>query len=145
MSTLQTPDSSVRKPIRLWPGVAIVAIQLLLRFVVPAVYPEGGFIIFLGGMACTLGILLWWLFFSRAPWLGRLGGVAAIVAAYFATRPLLDLSIASGAMGMLFLVLAPPFVCMAFVLAAVAGSRLADGPRRAIMAAGIVLAFGGWT
>src|SRR5262245_32161827 len=101
--------------------------------------------IFLGGTAGNVTILVYSLFLSGSPCLALLGGLAAFVAAYFVTRRLLVLSIASGAMGMLFLVLAPPFVCMAFVLAAVAGSRLADGPRRAIMAAGIVLAFGGWT
>ena len=66
MSTLQTPDSFVRKAIRLWPGVAIVAIQWILRFIVPAVYADGILIGLLGAMAGGLGILIWWLFFSRA-------------------------------------------------------------------------------
>jgi hypothetical protein len=139
MSTLQTPDSFVRKPIRLWPGVAIVAIQWILRFIVPAVYADGILIGLLGAMAGGLGILIWWLFFSRAPWLDRIGGLVAIVAVYLATRPLLDVSIATGTQGMLFLILAIPFVCMAFVLSVATGRKLANGPRRAIMAIGLIL------
>src|SRR5262245_4494891 len=145
MSTLRTPDSSVRKPIRLWPGLLIVTIQWILRFVVPAIYSGGLLIGVFGAMAGLLAMVLWWLFFSRAPWLDRIGGVAMIVAGYLAAMRLVDVSIATGAMGMLLAVFAPPFVCLAFVLSVAAGRKLAGGPRRAIMAAGIILAFGGWT
>src|SRR5262245_389380 len=145
MSTLQTLDSSVRKPIRLWPGVAIVAIQWALRFLLPAVYADGILIGMLAGMAGGLAILLWWLFFSRAPWLDRLGGFVVIVAGYLAATRLLDVSMATGAQGMLFLVLATPFVCMAFVVSVALGRKLADGPRRAILAAGILLSMAAWT
>jgi len=57
-----------QKPLRLWPGVVIVMLQWLLRFVVPIVVPDDAaveirvFGILTGGLA----IVVWWAFFSRA-------------------------------------------------------------------------------
>src|SRR5215469_2100021 len=84
------------------------------------------------------------LFFSRAPWAERLGAIALIGAAMFATSRFLDVSIATGAMGNLFPILAIPILSLAFVTWAVATSRLADGLRRATMVATILLACGAW-
>ena len=145
MDTMQAPFPSARKPIRLWPGVAIVAIQWILRFIVPAVYADGILIGLLGAMAGGLLILLWWLFFSRAPWLDRLVGLAAIIGSFGLIKPLLDISMATGAQGMLFIVLAVPFVSMAFVLAVAATRKLAGGKRRAILAASVLASLVPWT
>src|SRR5688572_8048208 len=102
MAIAQTDEPTPRKPLRLWPGVVLAILMLLVRFVVPVVAPEAGIYGFLGGLAGGLLILLWWVFFSRAPWPERLGVVGLVVAALFATSFIVHVSIAEGAMGMLF-------------------------------------------
>jgi outer membrane protein assembly factor BamB len=125
-----------------WPGVVIAILLCLVRYVLPVVAPDTLMYSVLGGVAGGALVVLWWLLLSRAPWLDRLGGIALVVAAMYATRPLLHVSIATGAMGFLFPFLAIPVVSVAFVASAVAARRLPDGPRRATMAAAILLACG---
>ena len=48
MSTAHIEPSS-REPLRLWPGVAVVALQWLGRFVIPAVAPDAAPSPFLDG------------------------------------------------------------------------------------------------
>jgi outer membrane protein assembly factor BamB len=67
-----------------------------------------------------------------------------MVLALAATPSILHESIASGMMGMMFYVYAVPVLSIAFVAGAAASRRLADGPRRAALAATIVLACGAW-
>ncbi len=134
-----------RKPLRLWPGVVIVIIQLLLRYVVLALFPDTMLISILAGPAGGLAVLLWWLFFSRAAWVERLGALALAVAALAVTKRFVDVSIATGAMGMLFYFLAIPPLSVAFVAWAVATRRLPDRTRRLSMAATILLACAMWT
>ena len=79
-SSMPTSDGSApRTPLRLWPGVVIVLLQFLARFVVPVVAPQ--FMVYgvLGGIAGGFAVLVWWLFFSRAPWLERVGAIALMV------------------------------------------------------------------
>jgi hypothetical protein len=52
MSTAQPIEPSYQKPLRLWPGVVIVAIQWLLRFVLPVFVPEALGIGVIGGLVC---------------------------------------------------------------------------------------------
>ncbi|HEY9422016.1 MAG TPA: hypothetical protein VIW92_11425, partial [Thermoanaerobaculia bacterium] len=145
MAIAQTAEPILRKPLRLWPGVVIVILQWLVRFVVPAVVPEAMPFGVIGGMVGGLAIVVWWMFFSRAPWSERLGAVALMIVALFATSRIVHESIATGAMGMLLPVLAVPVLSLAFVAWAVASRRLSDGPRRAAMVATILLACGVWT
>src|SRR5262245_8321297 len=100
MSTPQTAVPPSRKPLRVWPAVAILVLQLLVQYVVPVVVPGSVAIGFLGGLAGALLLLLWWLLFSRAPWAERLGMLVLMVAAVALTRRLVDRSLATGAMGM---------------------------------------------
>ncbi|HET9767544.1 MAG TPA: hypothetical protein VFS60_11895, partial [Thermoanaerobaculia bacterium] len=134
-----------RKPLRLWPGVVLATLLLLLKLILPLVAPEQLEIGVFGGLLAGVAILLWWLLASRAPWLERLGAVAVMVAALAVTWRLVHESISGGAMGFLFPVLAVPTLGVAFVAAVVAGRRLADGPRRLAMAAGILVGCGMWT
>lgn len=147
MTIAQTEEPTLRKPLRLWPGVVLVILQWLVRFVLPVVVPETMMYAVLGGLAGGVAIVVWWVFFSRAPWSERLGAVALMIAALFATLRIpgiLHESIAAGAMGMLFPILAIPVLSLALVAWAVASRRLADGPRRAAMVAAILLACGVW-
>jgi outer membrane protein assembly factor BamB len=128
----------------LWPGVAAVTLQLLVRFGLPLVWPDGLMYSVLGGVAGALLVVIWWLFFSRAAWVDRLGGVALMAAAMALTPRILDRSLATGAMGFVFYILAVPWLCLAFVVAVAVTRQLSDGPRRATIAAVILLACGGW-
>src|ERR1041385_7265917 len=121
MSTAQTQENISRKPLRLWPGVAIVVLQWLIRFGVPFAFPDKMPYGVLAAIAGLLAIILWWLFFSRAPWMDRLGAIVVMIAAYFATFRLAHVSIATGAQGFLFAVLVSPVLSLAFVASAVAG------------------------
>ena len=141
-----------KKPVRLWPGVAAAALLVLLRFVVPAVAPDAllfGLPLFffglLGALVCVLAIVVWWLFFSRLPWVERLAAIALIVFGLFITYRIVHESIRGGSMGYLLPVLAIPFFALALVVWAVFSRRLSNGPRRASLAAIILLVCGGFT
>jgi outer membrane protein assembly factor BamB len=125
----------------LWPGVAAVALQWLFWFVLPLVVPpEAAIWGMLGGIACGVVVLLWWLFFSRAQWAERVGAVVLMVVAVIATRRLVDPSIAGGGMGMMLFFYAVPPLSLALVASAAAGRRLSVGPRRASMFGAVLLA-----
>ena len=140
----QTDEPTPKKPLRLWPGVVIAILQCLVSFGAPLVAPDATLVGVLAGPVGALLIVLWWVFFSRAPWSERLGAVGLMVAGLFATSRIIDKSLATGAQGMLFPMLAIPGVGLALVVWAVATRRLSNGPRRATMAAAILLAWGVW-
>jgi outer membrane protein assembly factor BamB len=136
-------EQSSRKPLRLWPGVVAVVLLFLARFGIKAVVP--GFQGFAWGMQgallCAGAVVLWWMFLSRAPWADRLGAIVLMIAGLGAAWTLRHES-----MGPFFIFTsAIPFLCLALVAGAVATRRFADGPRRATMAATILLACGVWT
>src|SRR5262245_15426645 len=109
-----------QKPLRLWPGVAVVVMQWLIRFGAPLFAPEATMFAILGGLVCGLAVVLWWLFFSRAPWSERLGAIVLMVVAVFATSRIIHESIANGMMGMMLPILAIPVLSLALVVWAVA-------------------------
>jgi outer membrane protein assembly factor BamB len=67
-----------------------------------------------------------------------------MIVAYFATSLIIDKSIATAGMGMMFPLLVIPVLSLAFVASVVATRRLSDGHRRATIAASIVLGCGVW-
>ena len=75
----KSSDQKQHKPIRLWPGVLIVILQWLIRFGVPIIWPEAGIYFVFGGMFGGLAIIVWWVFFSRAPKFERWVGVGLII------------------------------------------------------------------
>ncbi len=131
-----------RRGLRLWPGVVIVALQWLLRFGVPAVYPEGIAVGVIGGAACGLALVVWWLFFSRALWSERVGVIALMLVAVLVTKRLVHPSIAGGMMGMMLPIFAIPVLSLAWVVAAAMGRRMSQGGRWATMVAAAVIACG---
>src|SRR5687767_863113 len=133
------PQTPAPRPLRIWPAVSFVVLYLLLRFGAPLVMDEAGPLVMLGAMVCWLGIVLWWLFFSRAPWLERLGFIAVMAAVMFASLWIVHPSIHNGAMGMLPYILTLPAMALAFAVGVAISRRWATGPRRATMAAAIVL------
>jgi outer membrane protein assembly factor BamB len=145
MTTAHPEQPSGRKPLRLWPGVLIVVLQWLAWFVLPLVFPEAAIYGVLAGVGGGLAVLLWWLFFSRAPWLERVGAVILMAVALFATSRLVHESIANGAMGMMLPALAIPVLSLALVCWAAVSRRLSRGVRRAALVAVVLLACGVFT
>jgi outer membrane protein assembly factor BamB len=141
MITAQTGEPSPRK-LRLWPGIAVLALLLVFRFVIKALVPgiEGFGYAVLGSLGCMLVILLWWLLFSRARWVERLGAIgvmaASVGAVWFLKHDSMWLQ-------WLF-AYAVPLLALAFVTWSVATRNLPDRVRRVTMVATIVLACGVW-
>jgi outer membrane protein assembly factor BamB len=133
------------KSIRLWPGVTAAILLCVLRYGLPRVVPDAFVIGFLGAVVCAVAILAWWVFFSRAPWIERIGAIVVIVAAFLIAKPLLHKSIAGGMMGMMYPIYAlPPVLGPAFVAWAALTRGFSDVVRRATMIATIFLACGVW-
>ena len=84
------------KAIRLWPGVTLAVLLVLVRFVLPVVFPTMFLQAVLGSLPFTLLIVLWWLFFSRAPWSARVGAIVLMVVALWTTSLLAHPSVAAG-------------------------------------------------
>jgi outer membrane protein assembly factor BamB len=140
------PDAAPSsRSLRLWPGVAIVAVQWLVRFGLPIAAPDATMFAVIGGLAGFPALVIWWLFFSRAAWFDRIAAIILMIAALAATYPFLDVSIATGAMGMIFPMLALPGLCLAFVVWAVISRRWSIGVQRATMVLAIASACGVWT
>ncbi len=130
--------------LRLWPGLVAAMLLWLIRFGIPAVLPEAMPFGIIGGILGALAILVWWLFFSRAPRRERWGAVLLMAVALAATTRILDKSIATGMMGLMFAIYAVPVLSLAFVGWALATRRLNGGLRFATLIATIVAACGGW-
>ena len=142
MAVTQTVESTPRRPLRLWPGVAAVALQWLLWLVVPWLFPDASMVATLGGVASGAVVLLWWLFFSRAPWVERLGAIVLMVVAVPVTSRVVHESIAGGMMGFMLVAYAVPALSLALVAGAAMGRRMSAWPRRVSMAGAILLACG---
>jgi outer membrane protein assembly factor BamB len=142
-------EDTRQKPLRLWPGVSAALVLLLVWVVAPAVAPEAQLLgmstpilgLF-GAIACALVIILWWLFFSRAPWSERLGAVVLMVAAVAATSFVVHPSIANGLMGKMLYIYSVPAMGLALVAGAIASRGRSRGLRRVTMAAAIAIACG---
>jgi hypothetical protein len=122
----------------------IVALQWLIRFVLPAIVPGTASIGVFGGLAGGLALIVWWAFFSRAGRLERWGGAILMILALLAVRGLVHDSIGTGMQGMMFYVYAIPVLSLAFVIWAAACRRLSGLLRYITMVATILLASGAW-
>ena len=139
-----TIGSIQQKPLRLWPGVVIVVLQWLLRFVIPVFVPGAIAAGIFGGIILGLAVVIWWVFFSRAPRFERWTSVVLMIIALIVTSQILDKSIATSMMGLMFIVYSIPVLSLVFVIWAVVSRNLSDRPRRATMVAAILLACGFW-
>src|SRR6516162_7637171 len=130
MTNARTEEASPRKPLRVWPGVVAVALLWLVRYGVPMIFPEAMLFGVLGEFAGGLAVIVWWLFFSRAAWLERVGAIVLIVVALFATSRVVHESIANGMMGNMLVIYAIPSLSLALVAWAMATRHLSDRLRR---------------
>ncbi|MCP4451046.1 MAG: PQQ-binding-like beta-propeller repeat protein [Planctomycetes bacterium] len=133
------------KRLRLLPGIVIVILQWVIRFVVPAFVPEAAVIGVFGGLLGGLAIMIWWAFFSRASRTDRWGAIAAMILIMLATSRFLHVSIATGMMGMVFAIYGVPGLSLAFVIWAVASRRLSSTLRRVTLVAALLFACSMWT
>lgn len=140
MPQTHPPTPDLRKPLRLWPGVVVAVLLLLVLTVVPVVVPDGAIIGVLGGAIGGLLILLWWLFFSRALWLDRLGAIVVMVLAVVVSYAIVHPSISGAMMGRMLPMFSLPLFGLALVASAVLGRRLSASSRRALMVIALVLA-----
>ena len=118
-STVNAP-----RPLRVWPGVVLVALQWLLWFVVPrrrsATPPctrcsaESSARLLSSCGGCSS---------AARPGLERIGAIVLMVVAVIATKRIVHPSIAGGMMGMMLPVFSIPFLCLALVAAAAVGRR----------------------
>ncbi len=132
-------------PLRLWPGVALVIVMVVMVVGAPLVMPDAELPIgLIGAMIAAVGILLWWLFFSRAAWVERIGGILLMIVAVIAIRPLVHASISGAGQGMLIYILSVPVFMLALVTWAAATRNLSNGVRRATLVGAIVLASVPW-
>ena len=137
-----TDKPAVRKPLRLWPGVVTVVLLLLVRFVIPVIVPGGVPIGIIGGLVGALIIIVWWVFFSRAPWWERVGAIAVMAIAVILTRRILHQSVAKGMMGMMFFIYVIPVLSLALVAWAAATRQFSARIRFGSMIAAILIACG---
>ena len=135
-----------QKPLRIWPGVIIVALQWFVRYCLPILFPGDKALMLgvFGGVIGGLAILIWWVFFSRAALFDRWFAILLMLVALAATSKIIDKSIATTMMGMMFPVYSILLMSLAFVVWAVVSRRLPYNLRRATMIATILIASGLW-
>ena len=138
---MNTVNSARRKPLRLWPGVAAVALQWT-AWLLPVLVPEWGMYSVLGGMLFGLVVLAWWLFFSRARWYERPGAIAVMVVAVAATSLVIHPSVSNGFMGKMLYIYSVPVLSLALVIWAAASRGLSGVSRYAALVAAVVVACG---
>ena len=127
---------SDRKPPRLWPGLALLVLLGVVRFIVPLLAPSSAPFAILGSMGIALLLFGWWLFFSRVPWRDRLLGLALMIVLPWAASFALHPSIAGAGQGFLYPIYVIPGLCIALVL----GARFG----RAALVVALVIASGTW-
>ena len=128
MTITSNNELTPRKPLRLWPAVVIAIVQLLVMFGAPVVAPDAGSpSACLGASSARWRSLVWWLFFSRAPWFERVGAIVLMIVAVLATRAVAHESMAGAGQGMLIYILPTPYLALALVAWAVATRHLQDG------------------
>jgi len=145
--THHTHEPDAGTPLRLWPGIVLAALLVVVRFIVPQVAPDAvllgtplAMLAFFGGVAFGALILVWWLLFSRARWAERLGALAAMAAALAVTRLLVHPSIENGMMGAMLYVFSLPVLAVALVAWAASARGLVGTSRWLTMAGAIALA-----
>lgn len=142
-----TPDLFVPtapSSLRLWPGVVIVALQWLLRFVVPLLIPAALPVGVLAGMGGGLALAIWWLAFSRVNWTDRLLAVVLLVLAVVGMKAIAHPSIATGMMGYLLLVYSVPILSLVLVAWAAATRHSTPRLRRGSLVVALLLLSGGF-
>ncbi|HJU42672.1 MAG TPA: PQQ-binding-like beta-propeller repeat protein [Vicinamibacterales bacterium] len=130
-----------RKPLRLWPALAIAGLQIAGVLLAPTLYPSDPFLarlgIVVGGALLTL---LWWLLLSRAPWVERIGALALMVVLAFVAKSGSDVSIAGAGQGFLIYIMMVPLLAFALIVWAASTRRAGTRTRRVALVAMLTIA-----
>ena len=125
---------------RLRAGLILALIVVLTGGVIPAVFRGAmifgaslGVVSMLTSAVAALAIVIWWLLFSRAPWMERIAGVILMPLAIVAMRPLVHESIAGAGMARLYPILSILVMTVMLVAWAVVSRGWSTGWRRASM------------
>ncbi len=139
---------TLTRSLRLWPGVVLAIMLVMGRYLVPIIAPDVEIaemplviLALLSGVVFSAAIVIWWLFFSRAPWLERIAAVVLMILGVFVTRLVVHESIRGGLQGMMLVGYSLPVLAVALVIWAVLTHRLPTAVRRATMVVAIALAF----
>ena len=137
---MQSNELVERKPLRLWPALVIIAIQIAGVALAPLLFEDP----MLVGIGTVVGgavlIVLWWLLFSRVPWLERIGALVLMVPLALLTKRVADLSIAGAGQGFLVFIMTVPLLAFGLVLWAASTRRLNTSARRAALVAILAIA-----
>jgi outer membrane protein assembly factor BamB len=145
MSEMIPTQPAPPRSLRLWPGCIAALLIIVAGFVIPALVPGSSMYGFFTSLAASVVIAIWWLFFSRAPWLERIGAIVVMMAAVFATSFFVHLSIAGGMMGMMLTIFSLPMLALALVGALVISRQRSDAFRRVAIVIAVLLACGLFT
>jgi outer membrane protein assembly factor BamB len=127
----------MQRPLRLWPGVAAAAV-VIVGLLVTATLPVAAEYGLIATGVGVFAILIWWLCFSRAPWLERAGALLLMAVAIAAARPFVHASIAGGAQGGLQYILSMLPIGLLLVAWAAGTRHLSTAAHRASMAAAVL-------
>ncbi|HQV32068.1 MAG TPA: PQQ-binding-like beta-propeller repeat protein [Calditrichia bacterium] len=141
----KNPADGGRRTIRLWPGLAVAILVLLIGAVAPQVSADGMMISLFAGLIGGVLIFIWWLFFSRVSWVERLSGMAFIVLTVVVLRFFQDKSIATGMMGLMYYFFSLPVAALTLVAWSVLTRKWDAAARRLAFVVAMLLAFGVWT
>jgi outer membrane protein assembly factor BamB len=156
MQALRSEEHSwnalIARLVRLTPGVIILALQWLMFFVVPAVAGDVeifglplAVIAMFAGVLGGVAALLWWVVFSRAPWLERIAAPLVMIAGILLTRQLAHESIVGAHMGVSLFFLPLPGLTAALVGWAALSRRFTFPMRTATLMVAVALACLPWT
>jgi outer membrane protein assembly factor BamB len=140
----KTTGLNPKKSLRLWPGITLAILLWIVRFGVPVLLPDAIAIGIFGGLLLGVAVIIWWIFFSRAPLFERLFAVALMAGSLIATQQVLDKSIQTAMMGMMFMLYSVPILCIVFVAWAIVSPRLSGKLRWITMVATIIIASAFW-
>lgn len=143
-STDSNITETSRRKLRLWPGIVIVIMQWIIRFLVPVILPNATAYSVMAGVIFGLVLIIWWGFFSRAQVFERWTAVVLMLASLALTSQLLHISMATAMMGSMYFVYSIPVLCLAFVVWAVFTRYMPTRIRRISMAVTIIGAAGLW-
>lgn len=129
------------RPLRVWPALVIVGLQIAGVTLAPAIYPEDPVLAGIGGIVAGAVLTwIWWLLFSRAPWPERVGAALLVLPLAWLTKRFADISIAGAGQGFLVYIMTLPLLAFGLVLWALSTRRLGAGTRRAALGAILVIA-----
>lgn len=130
--------------LRLWPGITLLVIQLVFRFILPAAIPSATAPGILGSVLFAILIIAWWLFFSRAQKTERWISLLLIILCLGITSQFIDNSIATANMGLMFIMYSVPVISWILVLWALLAGKTTGQLRRISLILSIVIGSGFW-